>query len=181
VYGALPQQPAVIVANHVSYVDPILLGALGPAAPIAKQEIAGWPLIGGGAAALGAMFVDRDRPSSGARVLRQALRALRAGVSVLGFPEGTTSPGHDVLAFRRGLPGLARLARVPIVPVAIRYHRADMAWTGSASLLPHYLRTAARAESLADVIIGEPIGADGRDARELADEMQARVARLLRS
>ena len=91
VEGVLPSRPAILVANHVSYVDAPVLASLAPCTVIAKGEIRRWPVLGAGAAALGVLFVDRRSANSGARALREAMRALAAGVSVLGFPEGTTT------------------------------------------------------------------------------------------
>jgi lyso-ornithine lipid O-acyltransferase len=157
VTGRFPDGPCVIVANHLSYLDPLLIGSQTPFIAIAKGEIAGWPLIGPAAAALGVLFVDRADPQSGARVLRGALRALAAGVSVLNFPEGTTSDGRTLLPFKRGIFGAARLAGAPIVPVAVALESRSLAWVGSDTFLPHYLRTAARPSTLARLTIGAPI------------------------
>lgn len=159
VEGRLPERPVVLVANHVSYVDAPVLASLTPCTAIAKGEVRRWPIIGAGAQALGALFVDRADPMSGAIALRRAMRALAAGVSVLGFPEGTTSRGDDVLPFRRGLFGLAQICDVPVVPIAIHYSTADLRWYGDAWFLPHYLRAAMRPRSLINVRIGPPIPA----------------------
>src|SRR5207245_1003035 len=139
VEGTLPSGPAVMVANHISYVDAPVLMSLQPCRPIAKAEIGHWPLIGDGARSLGVVFVRRGDPHSGAVALRQGLRALAAGVSVLGFPEGTTTTGNRLLPFRRGLFGLARLAGVPIVPIGIAYASPEVAWVGDDWFVTHYL------------------------------------------
>ena len=76
---------------------------------------------------------------------REAVTRLRSDVSVLTFAEGTTTSGRGVLPFRRGIFGAARIARVPVVPVAIRYEDPELSWVGSQSFLPHYLRTASKA------------------------------------
>jgi 1-acyl-sn-glycerol-3-phosphate acyltransferase len=157
VEGVLPNRPAILIANHVSYVDAPVLASLMPCTVIAKAEVARWPLIGAGARALGTLFVDRGDPWSGARALRHALHGLRAGVSVIGFPEGTTSNGNDVLPFRRGLFGLAQIANVPVIPVALHYVSPELRWYGDDWFLPHYLRTAMRRRSLVQVRVGRTI------------------------
>src|SRR5262249_1187432 len=138
-----------------SYIDPLVIGSLFPCVPLAKAEIASWPVVGNGAQALGVIFVRRGDPYSGARALRAGLRALRQGVSVLGFPEGTTSR-HSVLPFQRGLFGLAKIARVPIVPIALHYDDPAAAWVGDEWFLPHYVRTAMRPKTHAFLRVGEP-------------------------
>lgn len=180
VIGALPAPPFVLVANHVSYIDPLLLAALTPCTAIAKQEIGGWPLIGERARELGVMLVDRARPQSGARVLRGALRALRHGVPVLNFPEGSTTRGEQVLPFRKGIFGVARLAGVPIVPVAVTYEAPEMCWAGDDSFLPHYLRFSSRRDTGASLVIGAPLRAEG-SADELAARARGVIVDLLRA
>ncbi len=178
--GELPDGPCVLVANHVSWLDAIVLGQLAPCAPIAKGEVAGWPVIGAGGRALGVSFVDRSSPMSGAVALRRALRVLGAGASVLNFPEGTTTDGTRLLPFRRGVFGVARLAGAPIVPIALSYASPAIAWTGGASFAPHYVQTAARDEIVARVTFGSPILPWPRDsARILAAAARHEIAALL--
>jgi 1-acyl-sn-glycerol-3-phosphate acyltransferase len=106
---------------------------------------------------LGVIFVDRRDPMSGARALRRGLAALDAGISVLAFPEGSTTAGEALLPFHLGAFGLAALAGLPVLPVAIRYSSPDLNWTGSSTFLPHYLRTASRRSVSVVLRFGEPI------------------------
>jgi lyso-ornithine lipid O-acyltransferase len=179
--GRLPSRPVILVANHLSYVDPIVIASIVPCAPIAKGEIAHWPLIGDAIRELGVLFVRRGDAGHGARTLRRALRLLQAGVSILNFPEGTTSDG-PVGAFRRGIFGLARLARVPVLPLGIRFDSKKLCWTGGALFLPHYLKTAARAASAVRIEVGQVLDptryahaeALACDARRSVIELSAR-------
>jgi 1-acyl-sn-glycerol-3-phosphate acyltransferase len=157
VVGRPPEGPALLVANHLGYFDPMVIGALVACVSIAKRELRSWPLVGRRLGELGVVFVDRADPRSGARALRSMLRAFRVGASVLNFPEGTTSDGRTVLPFRRGAFGVARRAGVPIVPVRIDYDDMRVAWTGDATFLPHYVATLARGRVRAFVSFGEPI------------------------
>jgi 1-acyl-sn-glycerol-3-phosphate acyltransferase len=156
----------------------MVLLSLVPAVPIAKHEVRRWPLLGAAAGSFGVLFVDRCSPWSGARVIRASMRALAGGVSVLGFPEGTTTDGTRLLSFRRGLFGVARLAGVPIVPVALRYPDPSLCWYDDQLFLPHYLRTAFRRESNVEVRIGTPID-PRRSAGELATLARGAIHRLL--
>jgi 1-acyl-sn-glycerol-3-phosphate acyltransferase len=155
--GSPPAGPAVIAANHLSYLDPLVVSSVAPCVSIAKGETVEWPLIGRGLCALGVIFVQRSSVNSGAVTLRRALRALRGGASVLNFPEGTTSDGRDVASFRRGVFGLGRLAGTPIVPTRIRFDDAGVAWYGGETFLPHYWRVARAPRVVARVAFGEPI------------------------
>jgi 1-acyl-sn-glycerol-3-phosphate acyltransferase len=143
VEGSPPAGPALLASNHVSWLDPLVVASLLPCVPISKLDVSDWPVVGSLARGLGVIFVRRGDPRSGAAVLRGAAAALSHGLPVLNFPEGTTTPGRVVLPFRRGIFGLARRAGVPVVPVTVRCDRADLAWVGEETFLPHYLRLAA--------------------------------------
>jgi 1-acyl-sn-glycerol-3-phosphate acyltransferase len=164
----------------VSWLDPLVVAAAAPCAPISKLDVRGWPLVGPLAGLLGVIFHDRGDHASGVRVLREAEEALGAGLLVLNFPEGTTTSGDGVLPFRKGLFGLARRLWLPVVPVAIRYQPADLAWTGRATFLPHYWRFAARGGSRVTLRFGQPLVPDkASDAVGLALEARRRVSDLL--
>lgn len=137
----MPEGPVIMVANHVSYVDTLVLPSLTPSTCIAKREVAAWPGVGHVAERLGILFVNRGDAHSGALVLRRARRALQAGVTVIAYPEGTTTAGDRLLPFHRGVFGLARLMNVPVLPVSIEYADPRIAWVGEASFLRHYLTT----------------------------------------
>jgi 1-acyl-sn-glycerol-3-phosphate acyltransferase len=172
VAGEIPRGPAIFVANHVSYVDPLILAALVPAIGIAKAEVAAWPVLGARLRDLGVLFVRRGDAQSGARALRGAIAAIRAGASVLNFPEGTTTYGHDVLPFHRGMFGVARITGAQIVPVRVGYDDARVAWVGDETLLPHYVVLAQSRRIVVRVRFGRAI--DPRTSRS-AEELAARA------
>lgn len=177
VSGALPRGPTMIVANHLGYLDPLVLAALTRSVAIAKLEVAAWPLFGARLRELGVVFVERGDPRSGARALLGARRALDAGVSVVNFPEGTTSDGRGVLPFRRGVFGLARRVGVPIVPLRLDYDDARVCWVDDQALLPHYLWLARRTRVVAYVRIGATIvPRDGEPAASIAERARRAIA-----
>ena len=137
--GGLPEQPSIVVANHLGYIDPMVLCALMPLSPIAKREISDWALVGAPLERLNVSFVRRGDAHSGARVLLRSLRALRAGVSVLNFPEGTTSRG-GLLPFHLGAFWLARHTGLPVVPVAMDFEDMGLCWVDREAFLPHYAK-----------------------------------------
>jgi 1-acyl-sn-glycerol-3-phosphate acyltransferase len=177
--GPPPRGACVVVANHLSYIDPLVVSAVAPCISVAKGETRAWPLIGRGLKALGVIFVQRGDPYSGAVAIRQAWRALRFGATVLNFPEGTTSDGRDVGAFRRGVFGLALLAGVPIVPARITYSDDRVPWTGGQTFAPHYWRLAGVSRLEARVRFGEAMR-PGRVERaaDVAELARAAVAAL---
>lgn len=142
VRGEVPRGAALIVANHVSYLDPIAIIPTCPALPIAKGEVMSWPIVGPIGHALGVTFVRRGDPMARARVLRHVHDLLARGVPILNFPEGTTTDGTRVRAFHRGTFGIAQRLGIPVVPLAIHYRDPALAWCDAATFLPHYLRTA---------------------------------------
>ena len=148
---------ALFVANHVSYLDPIAILPVCPAIPFAKAEVRDWPLIGAIGAACGVVFVQRRDRMARARALRRMHDLLAAGVPVLNFAEGTTTPGDRVAPLWRGGFGIAQRLGVPVVPIAIRYADPALAWTGGASFVPHYVRTARRSRVDVTLHIGEPL------------------------
>jgi 1-acyl-sn-glycerol-3-phosphate acyltransferase len=154
VHGRIPDGPCLIAANHLSYLDPLAIGQTHPVGAIAKSEIMGWPGVGEAAAKLGIVFVERGCARSGAIALRKAMRLLDAGLSVLVFPEGTTTTGDDVLPFSRGAFGIARRMRVPVVPATLRYDSREVCWVGDDSLVPHAVKLHRLNEIGAELIYG---------------------------
>lgn len=176
--GELPQAPAVLVANHVGYFDPLVMLSLVPALPIAKRELADWPLLGPALEPLGVALVQRGDPYDGARALRRATRALEAGVDVLVFPEGTTTAGRSVLPLRRGIFGVASRLGVPVVPVVLRYEHPGAAWIGEDWFLPHYARMLGRSLLRVHVRFGDPIIAR-QDPCDFARYVRRRMIAML--
>ena len=177
VEGEIPRAACVVVSNHLSYLDPVVILPRVPALPIAKGEVEHWPLLGRHGNACGVLFVSRNRPESRVRTLRRAVSALRAGVSVLNFPEGTTTDGSRLLPFQRGIFGAARIAGVPVVPVALRFDDPALCWTGDARFMPHYLQTFARRRSTAFLHFGRPLWPDPAEpAHHMAARAHAEIA-----
>ena len=179
VVGDVPRGCALIVANHVGYLDPLAILPACPAIPIAKGEVMQWPIVGAIGAALGVVFVTRNDGMARVRTLRRVHALLAAGVPVLNFAEGTTTRGGDVGPFFRGSFGIAARLGVPIVPVAVRYRDPAMAWTAGATFLPHYLDTTRKAKIEVTVTFGAPLlGRTGEPAEWIAARARDRVRQL---
>lgn len=117
----LPEGPLVVVSNHASNLDPlILIAALDrPVVFTAKREMFSWPVVGPYTRRLGAIPVERGRPGARARAFRAAARAAAAGRAVHVFPESTLSRKPGLLPFRLGAFRLAIAHHLPVVPVVI--------------------------------------------------------------
>jgi len=172
VRGEVPRGQALIVANHVSYLDPVAILPVCPAIPVCKDDVADWPIVGSIASGLGVVFVKRGVPHERVVTLRRVHDLLVAGAPVLNFPEGTTTHGAKVMPFWRGTFGIAQRLDLPVVPVAVRYRDPALAWYGQATFLPHYWRTVRRARVEVELRFGAPLHAR---AGEAAEAMAARA------
>jgi 1-acyl-sn-glycerol-3-phosphate acyltransferase len=119
--GRLPARRALVVANHVSWLDIVVILATGRSRLVAKSEVRAWPVVGRIAAYTGAIFLDRARPSRLPVAVAQARAALAAGDVVVVFPEGTTSCGEGAGPFRPAFFQAAIDTGAPVVPMTLRF------------------------------------------------------------
>ena len=141
VLGKIPKGPCILVANHLGYLDPVIIGSLIHCKPIAKSELGNWPLFGSCLSALGIFFYVRGCVRSGVRVLLKSISFLRNGESILIFPEGTTTNGKQVLPFKRGIFGVSKITGIPVVPIRVEFMDESAAWwEASDSFVSHFYR-----------------------------------------
>jgi 1-acyl-sn-glycerol-3-phosphate acyltransferase len=124
----LPETPCVVVANHASYLDGIALYAALPPrfGFVIKREMSRVPLANLLLRRIGSHYVDRGSGHKGARDTRKLLKRAHAGGALAFFPEGTFHHQPGLAAFRSGAFAIAALARLPIVPVAVRGTRTAL-------------------------------------------------------
>jgi 1-acyl-sn-glycerol-3-phosphate acyltransferase len=130
------------VANHISWLDIIVLGARHPLLFVAKAEVADWPVMGYLARRLGTLFVQRGDAAQTAAIAERMAWQLRQGRQLMLFPEGTTTDGSRVLRFHAKLLHPAQLAHVPAQAVGLEYlgeARAAAPFVGDDDFLPHLL------------------------------------------
>lgn len=169
------EKPLLIVANHVSWADILVMGSVDELSFIAKSEVAGWPGIGWLAKLQRTVFVNRgNRRDAGVQAGSIADRLL-AGDKMVLFAEGTTGCGHKLKRFNSTLFGAAQIAlkqshieKVDIQPVAIAYtrlhniplgrsHQANAAWPGDLALGGHLLNFLKKGAFDIDVVLGDTI------------------------
>jgi len=170
----------LVVANHRSTADILALLAMFGGAMVSRADVAGWPLIGHAARAVGTVFVDRSSAFSGATAVR-AIRArlLRRG-TVIVFPEGGTSSGDEVRAFRAGAFIAALRAGAEIVPVGLAYAAGSEAAFVDESFAAHLARMAAATPSRVAMCIGDSVSCTGAPrAEDLRDRAHAAVVKLV--
>lgn len=183
VHGRPAAGGALMLANHVSWIDIAALGRITDACFVAKAEVGGWPVIGAAARRIGCLFVDRGSRRSAQDVAGQIGARLRRGRNVIVFPEGTTGPGDCVLPFRSTLTGATGGAALAVQPVALVYRTAQdrrlAAWLGDAALLPHALALARSGGVALEIWFEPPFLAPDRKAA--ACRAQVAVAARLTS
>lgn len=170
----------LVVANHRSALDiGILLQRFG-GHMVSRADLAAWPLLGAAARSVGTVFVDRSSKSSGAATIRAVRALLKAGETVLLFPEGTTFEGDIVRPFQSGAFVGALTTDARVVPVGIAYQTGSEAAFVGESFTQHLGRMAGAGATRVVVRIGEPIDIrDGSRAPEVAAAAQAAVQALV--
>lgn len=148
--GPLPA-PGLVVSNHLSYLDILLHSAVGPRVFVAKSEVRSWPGFGLLAAYGGTIFIHRGSRSSAAEAALKIEYALRTGVTVVLFPEGTSTDGSTLLPFHSFLFESAVQAESYVTSSAIRYQaqdatESDLCYYGDIHFGPHLLQTMGRTE-----------------------------------
>jgi len=120
VSGAIPEN-GLIVCNHLSYLDILVISSVCWSAFVSKSEVRRWPVFGLLARMAGTVFVDRGSRTAVPEHLTSVASTLKAGLPVVLFPEGTSSDGSSVLPFRSSLLQAAITCRASITPAAISY------------------------------------------------------------
>ncbi|MFI9591785.1 lysophospholipid acyltransferase family protein [Nonomuraea sp. NPDC052265] len=146
----------LVVANHVSLLDPVVMLAALPCRLLAKREVRRWPLIGALGAACGALFIDRERLSTLPAAVGLIRDALLAGEVVTAFPEGTTSCGREVGTFRPAVFQAAIDAGAAVCPAVLRYYEGESpssrgSWVGEDSVTGSVARVAGTRRLRAEV------------------------------
>lgn len=122
IIGSIPKQPALWLANHISWTDILLLGRLTPLSFLSKIEVRRWPVAGWLAQQAGTVFIRRGSASQD-NIHQQLTQHLLSQQPLLIFPEGTTTDGRSVGLFHSRLLECALVTQTPIQPVAICYRR----------------------------------------------------------
>ena len=115
----------VIISNHLSYVDGLVLGSIFPAVFVSKREVKKWPLIGLWVALCGTIFIDRQRKNQVQSLVVEMSKTLNQGVSIILFPEGRATNGDRMLPFQTAPLAAPLRNRSIIVPVTLVYKSID--------------------------------------------------------
>lgn len=185
--NAAANRNCLLVSNHQSYLDILIIAAYCPTLFVAKSEVSRWPLLGWLAALGGTIFIKRANTHSNVRAVYHVSRTLRQGGNVLVFPEGTTSDGTRVLPFQPLFFTTAQRARVPVQAITINFTSVNEAplddvtrdwlcWHGEMNFVRHFWRLLGLRSAAAQLVIHEPRSWTRHcEARALAQRAQTLV------
>jgi 1-acyl-sn-glycerol-3-phosphate acyltransferase len=180
------RNPVILVANHVSWLDPHLLNLVCRVRFIAKREVASYPVFGTVVRQFGAIFIRRGCIRDAYRVKSEAATTLSKGEHVGFFPEGTTSSGDRINYFYPALFQAAIDSGAIVQPIAIRWHHADgrlnldAAFLGDMTLVESIVLLLRHRAIYAEVTLCEPVEAVGVSRRDLAHRTRAAIAEELK-
>jgi 1-acyl-sn-glycerol-3-phosphate acyltransferase len=171
--GTPPVPPFLLVSNHLSYLDIVVLASQADTVFVAKREVRSWPLFGLGARVMGCIFVDRESRSDTMRVGTAMRDRFHSGVGVVLFAEGTSSEGSTVLPLRSSLLEWPAADDLPVHTATLSYHtdpadpiaNQSLCWWGEMTFLPHLAGVCRLGPSQARVTFGSaPVSAPDRKA-----------------
>ena len=186
VQGTPPAQgPLLLVANHISWLDIVVIHAAGYCRFVSKSDVKHWPIVGTLATGSGTLYIERTSRRDAMRVVHHMAERLRVGDVLAVFPEGTTGDGRSMLPFHANLLQAAISANAPVLPLALRFvdvHTGAMhfapSFVGDETLLGSLWRTLGASSLGAEVHFGVPEWAAGRDRRTWAHDLERTVAQL---
>lgn len=154
--------PYVVLCKHQSTWETIFTQIyFKPISTVLKKSLLRIPFFGWGLALLRPIAIDRSKPRDALRLVhREGIARLSEGINVLIFPEGTRIPAGRIGNYARSGAEIACAAGVPILPVA---HNAGFFWP-----VPQLLKN----RGCVQVVIGRPISTNGRNSRDLTEEIK---------
>jgi 1-acyl-sn-glycerol-3-phosphate acyltransferase len=173
-------KPVLQVANHMSYLDILILSSIYPSLYITSVELQNTLFLGLMARLGGSLFVERRSKTKLIQEIDRIVSVLRKGFTITLFPEGTSSNGEKVLPFKGALFLTAKRSNVEIQPVCIKYltingepvsptNRDSVFYYGDIVFFPHILKLLLVKSIEVEVTYFDPIKTDGRDRKELVD------------
>ncbi len=177
--------PLLLVANHISWLDILVMNAARPAHFVSKADVKAWPVIGALVTGAGTLYIERENRRDAMRVVHKMAEHLLEGDLLAVFPEGTTGDGQTLLPFHANLIQAAIAAEAPVLPVGLSYvdpvhgqrHDAPL-FIGDTTLLQSLWSTLRATDVVAVVQYGQPQRAEGRGRRQWAAELRDAVTAL---
>lgn len=184
-HGAPALAHALIVANHVSWLDIFVINSLHPCRFVAKAEIRGWPLLGWLAGRAGTVFIARGDRRGLRDIFKGLVGMLRQGQRVAFFPEGTTSRQGVILPFHANLLEAAIDASVAVQPYALEYvdergaHHTSVDYVGETTFVNSFFAILSGPPVRARLTCLAPVSSVGEHRRDLAQAARTAISRSL--
>jgi 1-acyl-sn-glycerol-3-phosphate acyltransferase len=173
----------LLVCNHLSYLDVLVLAALTPSLFVAKSEVRQWPVFGWFARLAGSIFVNRSKPSQAACSADEIAVALRDDALVVLFPEGTSSGGETVLPFKSSLlePATRHVHTLTAGLIAYQLNDGEVSeevcYWKDMTLVPHLINLLSKRAIRASVSFTE-LRQGSANRKKLARQLHSEVLRL---
>lgn len=171
IYGEMPIEAGLLVCNHRSYFDPIVVMQYLLALPVGKAEIETWPIIGYGAKISGCIFVNRKTKEGREKARQDIIETLKNGFFVINYPEGTTHTNSQTIDFKPALFKDAAQEGFIIYPVVQEYQKDEDAWIGDDTFLRHFFECFGKKKTHMRLSYGPPLKSDsGEELLQLSKQ-----------
>lgn len=184
---SFPAGGCLVVCNHMSYLDIVLIASVRPFVFISSVEMQNSPFVGLMAEYGGTYFVERRNVSKLKEEMKDITELMRRGFAVMLFPEGTSTDGSGVLPFRAPFIEAARKAEAPIIPMCLKYieidgkpfgtgNRDKVCWYGDMEFAPHFEELLKLKSIRAELTIMPQVKAAVMDRKELSEALHSKVS-----
>lgn len=180
--GTIPTR-GLLVCNHLSYVDILVISACTPVVFVAKRDVRNWPILGWFARLAGTVFVDREYRTRVGHTANEIESALERGALVVLFPEGTSSDGKTVLPFKSSLLEPAAHLKHPLATALLQYKLPDgdvgeeVCYWKDMTLVPHLVNLLSK-QGLTAVIRFTQTRAGSSDRKEIARQLHSELLQM---
>jgi 1-acyl-sn-glycerol-3-phosphate acyltransferase len=184
VHGTSADTPMFVVANHISWLDILIISSVLPVSFLSKAEIRNWPIVGTLAAKAGTLFIHRGSKNGAAQAIELIATKLKAGHSVASFPEAKTTHGIEVHTFHPRLFAAAIETGALVQPVALRYPHEDGAhphvpFVNEANIISHSFRIMCAKSTLAEVTFCTPLESKNQMRKDIAYSARKAIAQIV--
>ncbi len=184
VHGEPQKSPAFVVANHISWLDIVIIASVLPVSFLSKAEVRKWPVVGTLATKAGTLFIHRGSKTGAVEAINLMRARLGLGHSVASFPEAKTTDGTFVHAFHPRLFAAAIETKSMIQPVALRYPHTHgvnpiVPFVNNHNLVKHAFRIMSVRRTVAEVTLCKPIPSSDQLRKQLAQRARSEIVEVV--
>jgi lyso-ornithine lipid O-acyltransferase len=176
--GEQDDSACLMVSNHISWLDIIVLGCFSPAYFVAKSDILAWPVVGYLAKQGGTIFVRRGDKQQAKAIAEEMVWLLKQNRKIIAFPEGTTTNGESVLPFHASLFQSALLTKATVQPVVLHYlgaAKGQAPFIGEDAFVPHLIKMLSLDKIEVRVVFLARISTAGKSRHFVSNEARAMI------